>query len=94
MRKRRLTGRQIPPDAPAPSIRLALWPVATFVVAVCLGATQDANEPGLPCPAQNFDVMPKLSVLAFAKSIAQAPGGFRRQLARLSTDCPLPRYGV
>lgn len=52
MRRRRLPGIQIPTGARALSIRLASWPVAAFVVASCSGANQNANETGLPCPAE------------------------------------------
>jgi hypothetical protein len=68
---RRLPGIQIPADAQALSIRLAQRPVAAFVVAQSSGATQNANESGLPCPARACRIMRTARVFAFAKIIVR-----------------------
>jgi len=68
---RGLPGIQIPAAACSLSIRLACRPVAAFVVASCSGATQNANEPGLPCPAHAVRIMRTARVFAFAKIIVR-----------------------
>ena len=68
---RGLPGIQIPAAACGLSIRLACRPVAAFVVAQCSGATQNANESGLPCPARAVRIMRTARVFAFAKTIAR-----------------------
>ena len=68
---RGLPGIQIPAAACSLSIRLACRPVAAFVVALCSGATQNANEPGLPCPARAVCIVQTCRVFAFAKIIVR-----------------------
>lgn len=90
----RTGGNTNPVSRTGLSIRLAYWPVATFVVAQCLGATQDANETGLPCPARARASCTRFLSLPSQRSSPETSGGFRHQIDRLSTCSPLPHYGV
>jgi hypothetical protein len=93
---RRLPGIQIPTGARAPSIRLAYWPVAAFVVASCLLVPPKKRQRARTAlPGGSYALRAHDSVLAFAKIIARERRGFRRDgTSRLSTCSPLPRYGV
>ncbi|WP_146452869.1 hypothetical protein [Bythopirellula polymerisocia] len=65
-------GTQIPvgPQVARPSV----WPVGQSLLSswlLCPGATQDANESGLPCPAESTCIVRANSVFACAKNIAE-----------------------
>jgi len=91
---RGLPGIQIPAAACSLSIRLACRPVAAFVVVQCPGATQNANESGLPCPAESICVMPMIPSLPSQRPSPKVAWGSRPIRHRLSTCSPLPHYGV